>query len=417
MKRAKRRGETPPPSGAPASARITLVTSWARLANALTARLGEVQVIPRLTAVPDTKAELFIIDTRVPDFRRWPAPLVLDPGANSKPWIFLLHGLGDARSLRSLPSDSAFFDRSIEAVDQVVSYVRRRLDPESAKRIASVDYLEKSRAFLVSMEDNRTYVLRLDDLSGTDTSGVTRWVLGRTPHSFKVIQESGNKIEVPWDGVLFHSEPRYEFYRGKQQPGENRARGVGERVRALRTARGLNITQLAERSGMKRPNLSRLESGRHVPSLETLERVARALGVGVTELVASGGGSSGARLSANPSRNSGRDERTSTTLVERDEEEQAPALGERAALAGYVPQYEVAAALLLRALTEENLEWLALLDPTAGRLDDFQVATPGVLDAYQIKWSEAGGQLPWGTLRSHLIDLVRDRRRDRKSVV
>ena len=35
------------------------------------------------------------------------------------------------------------------------------------------------------------------------------------------------------------------------------------------------------------PNLSRLETGTHVPSLETLERVAAALGVRVADLVAS----------------------------------------------------------------------------------------------------------------------------------
>jgi hypothetical protein len=91
-------------------------------------------------------------------------------------------------------------------------------------------------------------------------------------------------------------------------------------------------------------------------------------------------------------------------------EERPPALGERAALAGYVPQYEVAAALLLRALTEERMEWLALLDPQAGRLDDFQLGTPGRLDAYQIKWTQAGGQLAWGALRSSLVDLFSARR-------
>jgi transcriptional regulator with XRE-family HTH domain len=37
---------------------------------------------------------------------------------------------------------------------------------------------------------------------------------------------------------------------------------------------------------MHPPNLSRLESGKHVPSLETLERVAGALGVRVADLVA-----------------------------------------------------------------------------------------------------------------------------------
>ncbi|MBI4218826.1 MAG: helix-turn-helix transcriptional regulator, partial [Chloroflexi bacterium] len=39
-------------------------------------------------------------------------------------------------------------------------------------------------------------------------------------------------------------------------------------------------------AGMHRPNLSRLEAGRHEPSLDILEKVANALGVPVADLVA-----------------------------------------------------------------------------------------------------------------------------------
>ncbi len=87
----------------------------------------------------------------------------------------------------------------------------------------------------------------------------------------------------------------------------------------------------------------------------------------------------------------------------------APSSGERNAVTGYFPQYEVAAGLLLHALTNETLECLVLLDPTAGQLDDFQLATPRRLDAYQIKWSQARLELPWGEIRELLRSLLRDR--------
>jgi hypothetical protein len=97
---------------------------------------------------------------------------------------------------------------------------------------------------------------------------------------------------------------------------------------------------------------------------------------------------------------------------ERDADDQRygrpPAEGERNALIGYLPQYEVAAGLLLRALTEETLECLALLNREAGRLDDFNLATPGRLDAYQIKWSATGGQMAWGEITANLVDLLTD---------
>ncbi|TMI73181.1 MAG: helix-turn-helix transcriptional regulator [Bacillati bacterium ANGP1] len=60
---------------------------------------------------------------------------------------------------------------------------------------------------------------------------------------------------------------------------------IGWRVRELRQRKGLTTYELAKRSGILRPNISRIESGRHVPSVETLDRLARALGVSPADLL------------------------------------------------------------------------------------------------------------------------------------
>lgn len=57
------------------------------------------------------------------------------------------------------------------------------------------------------------------------------------------------------------------------------ARAVANAVVAYRTARGLSQAALAAKVGMKRPAISRLELGEHNPSIETLERLARELGL------------------------------------------------------------------------------------------------------------------------------------------
>lgn len=64
-----------------------------------------------------------------------------------------------------------------------------------------------------------------------------------------------------------------------------------------------------------------------------------------------------------------------------------PADGERAAVSGFSAQYRVAAALIHRSVWKGRLEFIRLADPEAGRVDDIQIATPGKLDAYQVKWS------------------------------
>ena len=76
----------------------------------------------------------------------------------------------------------------------------------------------------------------------------------------------------------------------------------------------------------------------------------------------------------------------------------APADGERAAIGGYYPQYRLSANTILKSLRSETLEWIRLADPTAGRVDDFQIGTPGRVDGYQVKWSRNGGSFTFRDL-------------------
>ena len=57
------------------------------------------------------------------------------------------------------------------------------------------------------------------------------------------------------------------------------------RLKKLREARGLTQKALAAKAKISRPYLARLETGRHDPHLSRLRKLARALGVKVSELV------------------------------------------------------------------------------------------------------------------------------------
>jgi len=52
---------------------------------------------------------------------------------------------------------------------------------------------------------------------------------------------------------------------------------IGERIRLLRERRGLTQGDIEERTGLLRCYTSRVENGHTVPSLETIEKIARAL--------------------------------------------------------------------------------------------------------------------------------------------
>jgi transcriptional regulator with XRE-family HTH domain len=57
------------------------------------------------------------------------------------------------------------------------------------------------------------------------------------------------------------------------------------RLKKIRQAREMTQEQLAERAGVTREYIARLEAGRYDPSLSTIERLAKALKVKVGDLL------------------------------------------------------------------------------------------------------------------------------------
>lgn len=57
------------------------------------------------------------------------------------------------------------------------------------------------------------------------------------------------------------------------------ARAVARKLVEYRAEHGLSQTAIARRLGMRQPAVARLEAGDHVPSLDTLLRLSRALGI------------------------------------------------------------------------------------------------------------------------------------------
>ncbi len=60
------------------------------------------------------------------------------------------------------------------------------------------------------------------------------------------------------------------------------------RLREVREAKGLSLRALADKSGVAFGAINRIELGKTTPRLETLERLAKALGVGVKTLIVNG---------------------------------------------------------------------------------------------------------------------------------
>ena len=232
--------------------------------------------------------QLFIVDSRLPQ---------LDT-------VELAHALVHAPALQGVLVSWGTLDNIVylsevknwdamivrRSFGQLVGTLRALLDPSASRTVAAVRYQPNEDAFFVAFRNGKAYELPRKAIEADDGSPVVgRPRVIHDGNAFEVRQESDNTYQVPWDLVLYHQEPTYPYHKGDahQRTMEvSRAARIGARIRKERAARGWSLGELARRTGMQAPNLSRLETGKHVPSLDTLERVAEVLGVRVANLVA-----------------------------------------------------------------------------------------------------------------------------------
>lgn len=59
----------------------------------------------------------------------------------------------------------------------------------------------------------------------------------------------------------------------------------GERMRLLRTTKGLTQDEIAKRVGIKQPCVAQYERGSKQPTIPTAKAIAEALGVSIEELI------------------------------------------------------------------------------------------------------------------------------------
>ncbi|MEM8520653.1 NACHT domain-containing protein [Flavobacterium sp. PL12] len=83
-------------------------------------------------------------------------------------------------------------------------------------------------------------------------------------------------------------------------------------------------------------------------------------------------------------------------------EEIVSASGERAAMGGYLPQFDEFAWFVYLNLVNQKLEWIRIADPKAEKLDDIQYSTYSEIHAYQVKWTIADANISY----ANFIDLL-----------
>lgn len=158
------------------------------------------------------------------------------------------------------------------------------LAPGFEDKIRDVRYPVSEDRFLITFDSGREYSIDRSRFESDDGTDLLTVKVDRRRFFFQVTQASGNKYEIPWDRVLYEAEASYPYFRARPTRIGN-GQTVGRKIREMRKAKRMTQVKLARATGMVRPNLSRIEAGRHRPTLATLERIAAALQVPVADLI------------------------------------------------------------------------------------------------------------------------------------
>jgi DNA-binding XRE family transcriptional regulator len=180
--------------------------------------------------------------------------------------------------------------RNTRDMERVATTLARRGDRDRSKRFEYVTVSPRPGELLAILADGTSFLLARPVGEADDGSEVSSITLGPAAESAVLALSSGRELTLRAHDVAPHANasngrPSSPPLNGSTPLAIDGAR-LGARLRELRVAAGLTQAELARRTGIHRPNIARVEAGRHTPSLETLARLASAIGVPTTSVLA-----------------------------------------------------------------------------------------------------------------------------------
>lgn len=167
--------------------------------------------------------------------------------------------------------------RRDDDIERVIAGMTRQLDTDRSRRFEFVTISPRDDEVLAILGDGCSVLLKRPLDPSDDGSEVTSITLADDAASVSLELASGRVFELQAAALAAPGGTAGDI------PIDG-AR-LGARLRELRLEAGLTQAELARRTGIHRPNIARVEAGRHTPSLETLSRLATAIGVPTTRVL------------------------------------------------------------------------------------------------------------------------------------
>ena len=167
-------------------------------------------------------------------------------------------------------------------VARIANVLRRRADRGRANRFEYLTVSPRPNELLALLGDGSAALLTRPISEEDDNSEVAGIALEGDAQTATLRLSSGRQLTIRAAAVANVAGQSTQSANGLDGAGAVDGARLGARLRELRLAAGLTQAELARRTGIHRPNIARVEAGRHTPSLETLARLATAIGVPTT---------------------------------------------------------------------------------------------------------------------------------------
>jgi DNA-binding XRE family transcriptional regulator len=165
-------------------------------------------------------------------------------------------------------------------------YLRESLMALRPDTITMARYSPPTQLFWVEFGDGLSGLVdaRRLGLAGRDDLSLDTAGPGEGGHTLDIQRTDGTAYEI--DALSVRAALDHHTAAALRNEAEPGTESTGRRIADKRRRRGLTQIQLARRAGVDQAVISRVERGRQRPRIDTLQRLARGLGMSVADLLA-----------------------------------------------------------------------------------------------------------------------------------
>ncbi len=200
--------------------------------------------------------------------------------------VNLSHTLGKQRELIRNLYVHGFYRQpsSKKETQEILKDLEQLLQKDRDKKFDSVEFLNEEKVFACTFQNKETFFLKAKDIPDYDGAEPVQSFIDKERYHFTIRTPLGGEYVIPWDYVRHLYDEKYEYHKSKASHAIT-SEEIAKRIVEFRKIKNLTQEQLADKTGILRANIARIESGKHYPSLVTLEKVAKALQMPVVSIV------------------------------------------------------------------------------------------------------------------------------------